>query len=123
MSSIVAAIPVERRCHLLPECFVVGHLKGVHWNEVLQVLYEEKGITASDDYMSDVACECRSICFVKQCGNTRKTFKAGDCIITESSKNGFEVPTITQILRIKVSYYYCILLLYKLLLLEMHFNM
>lgn len=117
MSSIVASIPVERRHHLLPKFVVVGHLKGVHWNdqaqrhEVLQMLYEEKGITAGDDNLSDVACECRSICFTQQCGNNGKTFKAGDCVITESSKNGFEVLTITQILRIKVHEEYQVIII------------
>lgn len=53
-------IPSERRDHVLPEFFVLGHLKGVHWNvraqrnEVLQILYDEKGITATDDDLSDV---------------------------------------------------------------------
>ena len=66
------------------------------------MLYEEKGITAADDYLSDVACGCRSICFTGKCGNSGKTFKAGDSVITESRKNGFDVLTITQILRIRV---------------------
>ena len=48
MSAIVASVPFQRRDHLLPEFFVVGHLKGVHWNareqrnEELQILYDEK---------------------------------------------------------------------------------
>ena len=66
------------------------------------MLYEEKGITAADDDLSDVACGCRSICFTGKCGNSGKTFKAGDSVITESRKNGFDVLTITQILRIRV---------------------
>lgn len=69
---------------------------------MLQLLYNEKGITVTDDELSDVASECRSICFTRQCGHTKETFKAGDCIIIESIKNGFEVLRITQILRIKV---------------------
>ena len=108
MSSIVASIPIERRDQLLPEFFVVGHLNGVHWsdraqrNEVLQMLYEEKGITAADDDLSDVACECRGICFTGKCRNSGKTFKAGDSVITESRKNGFDLLTMTQILGIQV---------------------
>lgn len=30
MSTVVASIPSERRDHVLPEFFVLGHLKGVH---------------------------------------------------------------------------------------------
>lgn len=72
MSTVVASIPSERRDHVLPEFFVLGHLKGVHWNvraqrnEVLQILYDERGITATDDDLSDVVSECRSICFTQQ---------------------------------------------------------
>ena len=108
MSTVVASIPSERRDHVLPEFFVLGHLKGVHWNvraqknEVLQILYDEKGITATDDDLSDVVSECRSICFTQQCGNKRETFKAGDSVIIESIKNGFQALRITQILRIEV---------------------
>ena len=85
MSTVVASISSERGDHVLPEFFVLGHLKVVHWNEraqrnkVLQILYDKKGITATDDDLSDVASECRSICFTQQCGHKRETFKAGDC--------------------------------------------
>ena len=85
MSIIVPSIPSERRVHVLPEFFVLGHLEGVHWNlrvqrnEVLQILFDEKGITATDDDLSDLASECHTICFTQQCGNRKETFKAGDC--------------------------------------------
>ena len=108
MSAIVASVPFERRDHLLPDFVVVGHLKVVHWNvreqrnEVLKILYDEKGITATVEDLSDVASECRSICFTQQCGHKKETFKAGDCFIIESITNAFQVLRITQILRIKV---------------------
>lgn len=53
---------------------------------MLQILYDEKGITATDDDLSDVVSECRSICFTQQCGNKRETFKAGDSVIIEALK-------------------------------------
>ena len=35
------------------------------------MLYEEKGITAADDDLSDVACGCRSICFTGNSSSLR----------------------------------------------------
>lgn len=61
LSSIVASIPVEERTTFTRLFFAVGHLKGVHWNDraqrndVLQLLFDEKGISATQEDFSDVA--------------------------------------------------------------------
>ena len=108
MSSIVASVPVEEREQCLPDFFALGQLKGVHWNDrtqrndVLQLLFDEKGISATQENLSDVACECRSICFPQKYGDREKSFKSGDSVICENSQNGTDVLTLTQILRIEV---------------------
>ena len=70
--------------------FAVGHLKGVHRNDraqrndVLKLLFKEKSISAAKEDLSDVACECRSVCFPQKCGDREKSFKAGDSVICET---------------------------------------
>ena len=107
MCIIIASIPSERRVHVLPEFFVLGHLKGVHWKLRVQKMKCYKFCLTKKELQL-----LMMICLILQVSVTafvllnnveieRRPSKRVTVII-ESIKNGVEVLRITQILRIEV---------------------